>query len=332
MFLGSKEESSFSEEKEAKRLLCCGGSRPGWEREPGGHYKKSFCFFFFRKRRVLLPCLSFFLLSTAAQAEPALWLVQQGKARIYLFGTMHILPHPANWFSPKIKAALDASPALWEEADVQPGNSAGIASLMAKAVDQKYDLWSDLRGDDADKFKRELTACHMTPELVAHFRPWFATLLPAICALQEAGASSRSGAELVLTARATEEKKQLAYFETVEQQINYLATATVPAQLGALHHSIQDDNASPAFFSKMEDEWLNGDEKSLASLVDESRPEDPAAYKVLITERNERFARRIADLLRDGQSAFVAVGAGHFAGDSSVLVDLGKMGIKASRQ
>jgi len=45
----------------------------------------------------------------ATPVTPALWLVQDGDTRMYIFGTVHALPPGVPWFSKPVVAALDGS-------------------------------------------------------------------------------------------------------------------------------------------------------------------------------------------------------------------------------
>jgi uncharacterized protein YbaP (TraB family) len=58
----------------------------------------------------------------------------------------------------------------------------------------------------------------------------------------------------------------------------------------------------------------------------------PALYKLLIVDRNERFARQIAQMAAGEGVVFAAVGAGHLAGPDSVQADLARLGLAAQRQ
>ena len=152
--------------------------------------------------------LALMAMSFTAKAEPAIWLVQSPTAKIYLFGTMHVLPKKADWFGPKIAPAFAESSLLIEEADVSPGNSGAVQSMMAQAIAPDYDIWSKLNAAEAAKFRAQVTKCHLPDAVVAHFRPWFAAVLPTMCVLLENGGSGFSVAgaspEMALLARAQE--------------------------------------------------------------------------------------------------------------------------------
>ena len=291
---------------------------------------KGFLVLFFKKG-----LLAFLLLSTAAQAEPAIWLVQSPTAKVYLLGTMHILPKKIDWFGPKIAPAFTESALLVEEADVTPGNTGAIQGMMTQAIAPDYDIWSKLDAGAAAKFRAQIAKCHMPDGIVAHFRPWFAAILPTTCALIENGGAGFSIAaaspELALTARARDAHKTLAYFETVDEQIRTLSGATEAVQIKELESAINEGDQSAGDLDKMETAWLSGDVKEITKIVAGAKTDSADFYDIMFTQRNKRFAARIAEYLHGSQTVFVAIGAGHLAGPDGVQAQLASLSYVAKR-
>jgi uncharacterized protein YbaP (TraB family) len=271
----------------------------------------------------------------AAWAEPAIWLVQSPTAKIYLFGTMHILPKQGTWFGPKIAAAFADSQELWEEADVGLLNKAAAPNVMERAIAPESDLWAKLAPATAEKFRAELKTCNLSPAVVAHFRPWFAAQLPAICQLIEQSGKNlvdgANGPEGVLLTRAIAAGKRTKFFETVDQQFGYLANAPESVQLRQLRDAIDQDATGKDDFGGIESAWIAGDEPAMARQVADTKKTDPVFYATLFTERNQRFATQIAALMAGHVNIFVAIGAGHLAGPDSVQAQLATQGIVAKR-
>ena len=276
------------------------------------------------------------LVALPARGEPALWRVDSPTARVYLFGTMHILPKQAAWFAPKIAAAFNASGTLWEEADVGQADANAASGILGRALDDNYDLWSHLPAGYADKFRGQLTDCHLPPEIVTHTRPWMAAMMASICQMmKEEGGNlgpMRAAPEAMLADKAHESGKPMQFFETAQQQIDYLANAPETAQLSQLRQAIDEAAGGKDDFAHTEAAWLEGDVAAIAASVAHTRDSDPAFYATVFPERNARFAARIEQMLRERGTVFVAIGAGHLAGGDSVIAMLAKKGIVAARQ
>lgn len=269
-----------------------------------------------------------------AAAEPALWAVQGKAATIYLFGTMHILPHPADWFTPRIKTALGRSSALWEEADVGLSDPEKLQSLMAMGVAPDSDIFARLPPKYAALLKGQLAKCGLPDQIVAHFRPWLAGMMPTVCALMAGGGdpSAMLGPENTLIETAKADGKEIGYFETAEQQIGYLSGGSEKSQLIQLEQNIDEASGDEAGeIATMETAWMAGDEKGMRADIDKLQKTDPETYNTIFLKRNKNFANAIAGMARAGKSVFVAIGAGHLIGPDSVVAMLGKMGFAAKR-
>ncbi len=276
------------------------------------------------------------LLSGTARAEPAIWEVQSATARIYLFGTMHILPAKVDWFGPKVAPAFAASGVLMEEADVGLNNPAIAQSILAKAIAPDFDIWSKLPATSAAKFRKQLQKCHLPDGVVAHFRPWLAAMLPTLCPLIESAGPGglsvqTSSPEAALMAKAKAAGKSVGFFETAEEQMGYLAGAPEAVQIKELESAIDDGDSGGDDFKGMEASWQAGDVAAMAKLVASMRDKGADFYEIIFTQRNKRFAARIAALLHGNKTVFVAIGAGHLAGPDSVQSQLAKLGIGAKR-
>jgi uncharacterized protein YbaP (TraB family) len=283
----------------------------------------------------VLVVVTLLALGGAARGEPAIWLVQGATSRIYLFGTMHILPKQGAWFGPKIAAAFADSQELWEEADVGLLQKQSVPRIMDQAVAPNSDLWAKLPPATAEKFRGELKTCHLPPTVVAHFRPWFATMLPTICQLTEQSAKTlvdgANGPEGTLLTRAKSAGKPTKFFETAEQQIGYLADAPESVQLKQLRDAIDQAATGKDDFAGIETAWLAGDEPAIARQVADTKKTDPDFYATIFTQRNQRFAAKIAELMAGNVNIFVAIGAGHLAGPDSVQAQLKKLNVAVKR-
>jgi uncharacterized protein YbaP (TraB family) len=280
--------------------------------------------------------LFFFLILSipAARAEPAMWLVQSPTAKIYLFGTMHILPTPVDWFSPKIAAALNDSAVLIEEVDIRLAQTDAMNRIIAMATSSDTDLWQILPKASAEKFRKLIKACHLPASVVAHMRPWFATFQPEICEVMKATTDQNfttNGPEAVLATRARQAGKRVEFFETAEEQISAASSAPINVQIAALEQSIDEADKNPTEVADVEKTWFAGNVDAIAKDAAAMRAFNNDMYVSLFVNRNIRFARRIAALLQGHETIFVAIGAGHLTGPDSVQAQLQKQNIPSKR-
>ena len=81
----------------------------------------------------------------------------------------------------------------------------------------------------------------------------------------------------------------------------------------------------------MVDEWAKGQPDALARDMNDSLKDSPDVAKVLLVDRNKRWAGWIRNRLTTPGTVFIAVGAGHLAGPQSVQRQLARLGIRADR-
>jgi len=311
----------------------------------GSFLQKRTDFFFVKKkqktfvnlvRAVGLVCV---VVGGQARAAPALWLVQGAHAKIYLFGTMHILPKPVPWFSGNVQAAFTESGTLWEEADVGLANPAAAGDMIRQGLDPSADLWSELPQASAETFRGELKKCKIDPVLVTNYKPWLAALMPTICDIlaqsSGGGASAKpadASPEAILMKAARAGNKEVKFFETAADQIGYLANAPHAAQLEQLRKAIEEAATGKDDFAGLEQAWFNGDVSAIAKAVLQLRHDGEAFYQTILAQRNIRFAARIKQMLNQDGTVFIAIGAGHLAGPDCVQVALAKLGITTQLQ
>ena len=81
----------------------------------------------------------------------------------------------------------------------------------------------------------------------------------------------------------------------------------------------------------MQAAWKHGDQSIFVRMLGQLEQSSPDAYRMMFTERNQRWADWIAGRMQTPGVVFVAVGAGHLAGKDSLLVRLAEQGIPSTR-
>jgi len=281
----------------------------------------------------LLFCLVL-LLPAAAIARPALWAVKDADTTIYLFGTVHLLPNDADWHDATLDRAVADSQALYIElTDDDPGNM--MALVLRYGLDAAHPLSSQLDADEQQRLRTVATEAGVPGGMQALnvMRPWLAALTLTTAPLLKAGLDPEHGVDKQLKAQMSAAGKQVFGLETAEQQMRFLADMPQEVQLDFLRSAMRDADKGPTQLIRLIDAWKNGDVATIARLEDEDmRQTAPKLYQRLLVQRNEAWATKIAALLQQPGTVFIAVGAAHLAGPDSVQAQLHKLGIEAARQ
>ena len=273
------------------------------------------------------------LLVATAFAAPGLWVVRQGEATIYLFGTVHLLPSDTHWSSPALDKALAESQRLSIEI-VDDDSPAMQGLVMQHGVDFGHPLSTKLGDRDMQRLEKAAEEAKVPGGVAAlqPMRPWLAALTLTMAPLMQAGLDANQGVDKLLKARMQQAGKPVDGLETAEKQIRMLADLPESMQLDFLRQSFKEVADGPAKLRELVDAWRRGDTDAIAKVEDEDlRKESPTLYQRLIVERNQTWARTIAERLKQPGVSFIAVGAGHLAGPDSVQAQLRKLGIESTR-
>jgi uncharacterized protein YbaP (TraB family) len=262
---------------------------------------------------------------------PALWQLELGKSRAFLFGTVHALPRGVDWFRPHVVSALDQSTRLVLETEV-PDNSAAMMPVILKLTrlpaarplpDRVPAEWQPTLNRALDRLK---------PGPLDWTKTWFVALTLSNLQAMADGVDPRIGVEAVLTERARMKGIPITALETAEEQlINFDALSEADQQL-LLVSSLSELDNSRGRMSLLIGDWLLGNTDALADRVNSDFERSPMLKRMLVEDRNARWADWIAKQMKaDAGPMFIAVGAGHMAGKGSLIEDLERQGIKVSR-
>ncbi|WP_424681819.1 TraB/GumN family protein [Frateuria sp. YIM B11624] len=273
------------------------------------------------------------LAAVPALAQPALWAVKDADTTIYLFGTVHLLPHDTDWHSAELDKALADSQALYVE--ITDDDQATMTALVLQyGMDMAHPLSGLLTPFDRERLARAARLADVPGGVAALnlMRPWLAALTLTVAPLTKAGLDPAEGVDKQLRAAMTKAGKPVRGLETAEQQIRFLADMPQAVQLAMLRSTLRDTDRAAVDLKAIIEAWKSGDEAALSRLeIDLMRRETPELYQRLLVERNEAWAKRIAGMLQQPGTVFIAVGAAHLAGPDSVQAQLAKDGIGVHR-
>lgn len=267
------------------------------------------------------------------KATPALWVVKDADTTIYLFGTFHLMRPDVDWNHGAVKAAFDKSDSLRLEIANLEAEGPAIAQLMATqgqlpAGQTIYDGLSDSQKARLDKI---IAATGIPPQAMQPMRPWLASLVLSLSVYAKLGLNPEQGIDKTLDSLARAANKPVEGFETGAEQVGFFASMSEAQQRQMLVATIEDWDQISTMIDQMVVSWKTGNEQQLADLMNASLRTQPELAKLLLSDRNERWANWIAGRMAQPGTVFVAVGAGHLAGTDSVQSFLERKGIKSQR-
>jgi hypothetical protein len=230
-----------------------------------------------------------------------------------------------------VKIAYEASQEIVLEA-LLPEASEMQSKVLPLAMDKSgKTLSSKLKPDTAKLLAAQLAEMGAPATAFDQFEPWFASMALSSILMQKLGMKPETGVEEILKAAAKKDGKSVGEVESFEWQMNLFDTMPEDMQIAMLSSGLEDMADAEKMMGEMVSTWSKGDIDGLAKLMNEAMLETPALGKLLLADRNARWAEWIDNRLDKPGTVFMAVGAGHLGGKESVQAMLAKRGIKSER-
>ena len=286
--------------------------------------------------KAAIAALIFAALPAAALAAPAMWEVSDGDSKIWLFGSMHLVPPGTEWRTPLFDQTVAKADQVYFEADVGPWGIMGALIWSLKAgFNTAKDPWvPKLTPDQTAKLIAAITPLNLSLQQLGAYEPWLAEQIIEQRAVDKAGTDKGSGANVlgpdaILENELPKEKK--AYFETVVQQLNLMGSTSRDEQIASLMASLDQLGGAGSDVDAMAKQWTGGDLDGLSkTVVDDPMVKGPLG-EIMLYGRNRNWIPTIEQMLAQNRQDLIVVGAAHLIGDGSVTDLLGKAGFTVTR-
>ena len=259
----------------------------------------------------------------ASVANPAMWTVHGQQGTVYMLGSVHALPKNVHWQTPRLMAAINQADTFVFEVPMNAESREKAVAYFRKnallpwgtALPSMFD--TEMRAD----FREVMMLTHADPTFVVYMRPWLAALFLE-------GAASGTGA--LYPAEGVDNKvyaiakgrgvTQFRALERDEDQFRLLIKdGHETDEIADLRLIFKDILANRGADGKpLLAAWMQGDTKTIARLVPESKAATPAFRKVWIEDRNRKWVPQIEAMLTENRTFFITVGAAHLVGKTGV--------------
>lgn len=270
------------------------------------------------------------IVSSPSPARPAMWAVRDADTTIYLFGTVHALPPGVDWLNGAVAQAFDGSQELVTE--IVETDPAGMqTAVLAKAMlPAGKSLRAMLTPAQRTAFEAALATHGLPAAMLDRFKPWYAAIVLSTLPVLRQGYASENGVEELLDARAKAGKRPHSALETPEFQLGLFDSLPPAVQLRYLNEVVADLPTALDELGQIVEAWKKGDADALARLMNEE-DDAPELMELLLRGRNRTWAEWIRARMDKPGTVFLAVGAGHLAGEDSVQQMLAAKGIASTR-
>lgn len=259
-------------------------------------------------------------LSGLAQAA-SVWKVTDGDNTLFLGGTLHILSPQDYPLPDAYQQAYSQADSLVFETDIAALDSAEFTqqSLALLTYQGKGSLADDISPATLKALDEYLAARGLDSKQFMDFKPALVGITLSMIEFKRMGLTSQ-GVDNYFYALGEKDGKNLAWFETPKQQLEFIANMGAGEEDAYLQYTMQDINDMSSEIETMKNDWLTGDMDALYDLaMDDLAKQYPKVYDELLTERNHAWLPKITQLMTTPEIEFVLVGTMHMAGEDGVL-------------
>ena len=267
------------------------------------------------------------------KAKPAMWKVADSDTTIYLFGTIHLLPKGTQWRSPTFDQAAAGSDTLVVETVIDESNPAAtMGELFKLAVSPGLPPLADrVPADKKAALQAAIAKSGIPPQVLDKMETWAGGFLLLGVQFRELGLDPGSGVESTLRKQFSAGGKVIDQLETNAEQLGFFDRLSEAAQRKFLTAVLDDPASMKDQFGGMLEAWAKGDVNGIADSFNAEMQDAAELRDALLIRRNANWARWVRGRLDRPGTVLVAVGAGHLAGDQSVVHLLQKDGVQVTR-
>lgn len=267
---------------------------------------------------------------------PAMWKMSDADTTVTLFGTMHALPPGIDWQSQLYQDEMRSATTTITETDTDSAEA--LQSINELVLELGFNppgtTLSDVLGTQrADQLIALAKPYGLTADVLQPMRPWLAGVSISTAAMTAAGHDFALGVDKEVEETARKENDEIVYLENARLQLEALAsTDEIDSEVGydAMLEQFETINETSNALLKA---WTIGNLAELEKhIVKDLQEISPAGYQKLIVQRNLNWLKELSRIMEEEQGHFfVAVGAGHFVGDDSIIRYLRELGFQVER-
>lgn len=259
----------------------------------------------------------------------SMWQINGASNRIYLLGSVHVLRQQDYPIPTAIEKAYQDAEILIMEIDVDdldPIEMAGMVNELGVIKDGStlQEIMGPSLYEEAADYASQLDIPFL---MLAQTEPWLAAITIEQMMLLRIGFNPEYGIEFHLSAKASEDSKEILGLESVREQLEFLDKLSLSAQRSLLIQTLRESLNIEENLDLLIDAWRHGDIDFLEEYLLAEMQRYPELYKTLVVDRNEAWVEQIRNLIGEQDDYLIVVGTLHLVGDDGLPALLSEIGI-----
>lgn len=258
--------------------------------------------------------------------QSLLWKIEgKGiKEASFLFGTMHMIQKDFFYFPSDIEKLIKKSDVVVTEIPLDKiGDQQELLKHLILKDKGLMDFFNPAQQDSLANWAKSRLALEKEAFVGAFGK--FKPMVIVQTVLQLSFMGKTESYEMSIKTIADKNKIALLGFESLAEQVAFFDNLPTEKQAEMVMESVRDEKKSVALLTKMQGIYKRQQIDSLYHLMQEEGGVLAAEQATFIDKRNQRWIPQINEILKT-KKAFIAVGAGHLAGENGVISLLRKEG------
>jgi len=259
-----------------------------------------------------------------------LWEVENEGTKMYLLGSIHLMPKNAYPLNPKIEASFNESDVLAIEADPGKIDQTKVQQLIMSTgmYPEGETLKTNIDTELYQKIEKVFKTFGMPMQQIDMFKPWFVGFNLAVLQIQKTKMDPKLGIDLHFIEKARSEEIEIIELESGMAQLELLTSFPEESQEQYLAYSLDNYQNVQEMFDTMLDAWSTGNAELMNTATRQkmldfckTMPGMEEYYDKMFFQRDIKIVEKLDKILKsnDGKTYFVVVGAGHLIGKDGLL-------------
>ncbi|MBF0224898.1 MAG: TraB/GumN family protein [Desulfobacterales bacterium] len=282
-------------------------------------------------KKFIMMILCLFLLTTTIYAESSVWQLKSDNSKFYIAGSFHALKKSDYPLPTEFETAYKNSEQLVFETYINEISKMETQSiLMSKALyNGDETLAKQLSKKAYESLKKYCDTRGFPVENFAKFKPWMVAMALATLEMQKNGINFSDGMDLYFNNKANQDGKPSLGLVSVKEHIDIISSFGDELNDFIIENFIKEMDELVKFIEDLKIAWKTGNEEQIDKYVSgRLREEYPKLYKLIISDRNQKWLGTVENFIKTGKNTMVIVGAGHLVGQDSLIKLLAQKGYK----
>lgn len=271
--------------------------------------------------------------NTALASTTSVWEVSNGTDKVYVGGTVHLLPITEFPLPEAFTTAYKNTDSVVLEAKLpnpaDPNEQMKMIQALSYAPDEN--LSKKLSEETYAKLQHYFSSFGVPDTNYISFKPGLVASMMTILEAQRNNLAGE-GVDSYFGKKAEQDNRPIEYLETIEFQLSIMASLGDGEEDHFINSNLESMSDFKITFEKILKAWRNGNEQEINNLViQQIRDESPEMFNVVMTDRNRDWVSKIKNMFGDQDKEFVLVGVGHLIGKNSLLEMLEKEGYSITK-